>query len=821
MVAACLLLGVLACLATSCRTSRYLDDDEYIIKRNRVSLAQGAEVENWRTLQAELQQQIVTPTNGNFLFVIPREWYYLRGRARGKDTRYRGFVQRIIAEPPALLDTVKLEQSRRRIRTFMLNRGYFDAEVDVRIDTTEQHGVRLAFEVQPGGAYRYRDIEERTANPVIAALLESTQAERVLQPGGRVDSRDYDREVARIVSLLRNNGFAYFYANSVSPLDADSTGQLVDATLEVLPPAPDEVHETFRVGRVTVFPDNDPLSTSTTVAVDTSYDGLRFIYSDEEMRVDVSTLADNIFIRPGETFDQSQITKTNLQLNGLGIFRSVALQQERSDDSEREIDFYIQLSQNELWEIGGDVEVSFTDRQTVDRTRLSLIGGQVSGSIGNRNLRGGGERLSFGLNAGLEFNFAELGNEDIQRLNTIEFGATTSYALPRFVDYFGLYRGLNRVKSGEDESGAPQHFVSDAFYTALRERATTQLVGAANYVSLLNFYETITLRGTFGYRVDTRPTDRYTINHIGVEYFRLLNPGQRFLDILDAAPFLANSLGDQVFTAFLFRDIGFQRVAPARRSAATWTILGGFEQSGFELFLANKFSNAIDDSDDVFQLSNGLDYARYVRATGSVAVSYPIGQRQSLAFRGQIGTALTYGYQRRQRDVPYVRQFFGGGNASLRGWNARGVGPGSYRDSLTRSNANVANYQQANFKLELNAEYRGFLTNIFTTKLEGAVFVDAGNIWTFRQEPERPGSQFRFDKLVGDDGAVVNEPFYQQIAINTGVGARLDVGYVLIRVDMGVKLRNPYRIDGSYFPRSFAGDGQSRINYAIGLNYPF
>ena len=807
-------------LASSCRTARYLDKDEYLVKRNRVELVDDAAVENWRAMALEMQAQIVTQPNGNFLFVVPREWYYLRREARGDSSRYGSFVQRIIAEEPALLDTVKLEQSRQRLRSYMLNRGYFEAEVLTAIDTTERHGVRVNFLVEPGQAYRYRDVSIRTANPLILALLERDSKDQVLQPGNRVDSRDYDREVARIVSLLRDNGFAYFYANSIAPLEADSTGHLVDAELAILPPGPDQVHQTFRVGKVTVFPDNDPLATSTTVAVDTSHDGIRLIYSDEDMRIDPATLAENIFFRPGEQYNQSQISKTNLQLNGLGVFRSVTIQQEQSSDSESEIDFFIQLSQNELWEIGGDVELSFTDRQTVDRTRLSLIGGQISGSIGNRNVSGGGEKLNFGLNAGLEFNFADLGNKSIQRLNTIEFGANAGYSLPRFVDYFGLYRGLNKVKSGEDEEGEPQFFVSDRFYSALREQTTTQLLGSANYTSLLNFYQTVTLRGTFGYQVRTRPTDRYTINHVGLEYFRLLNPGQRFLDILQTAPFLANSLGDQVFTAFLFRDISFARVTPGRRAQATWTVLSSFEQSGFELFLANKLTNAISDNDDVFTLGNGLDYARYVRATGSIAVSVPVGQRQSVAVRGLVGTALTYGYLRRQRDVPYVRQFFGGGNSSLRGWNARGVGPGSYRDSLVRNNPDIANYQQANFKLELNAEYRSFLTKITTTSLEGAIFLDAGNIWTLSEDSARVGSQFLLRERTGPDGSVV-EPFYKQIAINTGVGLRWDIGYVLLRLDMGIKLRNPYPIQGKYFPSSFAPDDQSRINWALGLNYPF
>ncbi len=819
------LLVALACLLamstlTSCNSSKYLAPGEYLVDKNKVKLAKGASVDNWRAMQLELANQIVTKPNGNFLFLAPREWFYLRGEQRQDSTRFASFVQRIIAEPPAYLDLQDTEASVNRLRTYMLNRGYFEADVRAEIDTIGKHKVKVEYIIHPQQAYRYKDITYTVPNSAIASLLEKTISKRELREGQRVDSRDYDKEVLRIVSLLRDNGFANFYANSISPLEADSVGHQVNAELAILAPSDTTTHQTYRIGKVTVFPDNDPLATSTTVSIDTSYDGLRFIYSEEALSVKPATLADNIFFRPGDLFTQSDITKTNLQLNNLGVFRFVSIQQVPSADEENEIDFLIQLSQNEEWEIGGGVEASFTDRQAVSGGRLSLIGGELNGTLSNRNLLGGAERLTASLNAGLEFNFAKLGNADVQRLNTVEFGGGIVYQLPRFVDYFGLYRNLNRVQSGERADGSPDHFITDAFYQALTERATTKLSLSASYVDLLNFYTTTTVSSSFGYTVSPNPRDLYTINHVGFDYYTV-SADSAFNNILDATPFLRNSLSDQVFTGMLFRSISFTRNTAKAFGGIKWTLLADFEQSGFEIFLANRLSNAFSGSEQVWSLGSGLDYARYVRGVGSAAGILQVGQRQSIAFRGLLGTALTFGFDRRNTAVPYVRQFFGGGNSSLRGWNARAVGPGGYRDSLAIGNNNIAAYQQADFKLEVNAEFRSYLTNISTTVLEGAIFVDAGNIWTLARDETRPGSQFRFTELKNGDGVVINEPFYEQVAINTGVGLRWDISYVLLRLDLGIKLRNPYEINGSHFPRSFGDDGQARVNYAIGLNYPF
>ena len=809
---------VVAMLA-GCSPTKFLEEDEYLVKRNRIELIDSASVEGWNAMQIEMGRQVVTQPNGNFLFFAPREFFFLRNEVRQDSTRFNSFVQRIIAEEPAYLDSEDTDQSVARLRAYMLNRGYFNASVSAEVDTTGDHSARVRYVVSPGNAYRYSTVQYSTRNRGINRLLEETRENRILKEGGRVDSRDYDRESLRIVNLLRDNGYANFFANSISPLEADSVGFDVRAELAILPPTDSTTHQTYRVGTVTVFPDVDPLATSTTVSIDTSQSGLRFIFSELEPAVNIETLISNIFIRPGQLYRQSDINKTNLQLNNLGVFRTVSVQQLPSLDDENTIDFSLQLTQRNEWEIGGGAEVNFTDRPAVTSGRLALIGGELSGSLVNNNLRGGAERLSASVSGGVEFNFADIGNTEIQRLNTVELGASVQYGLPRFIDYFGLYRNLNRVKSGEQADGTPDHFINDKFYAALRERATTQLTASVNYVDLLNFYQTSTFSSTFGYEVRPNPTDRYIINHVGLDYLRV-RPDSTFAQILETTPFLQNSFSDQVFSAFLFRNISFSRVTASNGARPRWTLLADFEQSGFEVFIANKIRNSAADREDVFQLNSGLDYARYVRGQGSIALTLPLTQRQTFAARGLVGTAVTFGFDRRTQAVPYVRQFFGGGNNSLRGWNARAVGPGSYRDSLALDTRNIANYQQADFQLELNAEFRSFLTNVSTTVIEGAIFIDAGNIWTLREDPTRPGSQFRFTEGEPTETGFVAQPFYKQVAINTGAGLRWDIGYVLLRMDIGVKLRNPYKIDGTYFPSSFAEDG-GRISYAIGLNYPF
>jgi outer membrane protein assembly factor BamA len=820
LLSLCLLaLGLLG----ACNSSKYLAEDEYLVVKNKIHLAEGAqeEVEDWNSLRIELLGQISTVPNGNFFFIWPREWYYLKGEARSDTTRFSRFVRNAVAEKPAFLDVEDTYQSVDRIRGFMRNRGYFDATVSVTADTLKRKRVEVTYLVQPEKAYRLDSVELETNNPVIEQLLNKNKSDQNLVSGIRVDSRAYDKETARIVSLLRNNGFADFYANSISPLEADSSGHKIKAKLKILPPEENKKHHTYRIGKITVFPDSDPLATSQSVSIDTTHDGIRFIYEDDKMHMKPGTLADNIFFRPGDLFDQSAISKSNLQLNSLGVFRLVSIRQSVSEDEDQELDFYIQLALSDQWTEGGDIELSFTDRQALSSGRLSLVGPQIKGTLGNRNIAGGAEKLNLSADAGLDFNLADLGNSSVPRINTFEVGAQLSLELPRFTDFFGLYKNLNKIKTRSKDDIKSLKLLPNNFYKALVEQGKTNASIEARYVDLQDNYQTTTLSALYGFDVFTKPTDRFTINHLGLEYL-LFNPDSLFRPFLIRTPFLARSLGTQVFTGFLFRNLSYSHISNPSIQKGTWTILFDIEQSGLELFGVNKLRNAVSSSNGVITVGSGLDYARYGRLAFSVAYRKQVGARQEIAARVNTGTALTYGFDDRDVDVPYVRQFFGGGNSSLRGWQARDIGPGSYIQPPVTNTIGFINFQQANFKFEANLEGRSFLTNIWSTRLDGAVFIDAGNIWTWKVDDDRPGAQFRFNQLKDDDGTVVEEAFYNEIAVNTGLGLRWDIGYVLFRIDMGIKLRNPYRIDGAYWPSDFRVAGLRRIdNFALGLNYPF
>ena len=167
----------------------------------------------------------------------------------------------------------------------------------------------------------------------------------------------------------------------------------------------------------------------------------------------------------------------------------------------------------------------------------------------------------------------------------------------------------------------------------------------------------------------------------------------------------------------------------------------------------------------------GIRYSQYAKAEAEYGLTHSFDSRNSLAFHAAVGVAYPYG---NSRILPFEKRFYGGGANGVRGWDVRTLGPGSYDASNTVSS--FIN-QCGDILLTLGVEYRAKLFWV----IEGALFVDAGNIWTIHSYRNQEGGMFHFNS------------FYKQLAASYGVGLRLNFNYFLIRVDMGMKAHNPAR----------------------------
>ncbi|MCB0592879.1 MAG: BamA/TamA family outer membrane protein, partial [Phaeodactylibacter sp.] len=775
-----------AFLLSACNTSKYLTGEQYLLKGNSIKLKTKGNINGKRELKYELSTLFKQKENSKFFF-IPREWFYFATQDQKDTTKFDRWQRRVIAEPPAIYDPQLTEATEESMQFYLQYKGYFNADV-FSVPDVRKKKIYITYHIDPGQQFTIDTTYFFSEDSLINHTLQEIAPLSLLKPGAGIDGSLYDRERDRIVRYLRNNGYANFYANSVAPLEADTTVAEKKAALylEVLPPLEDSTHQAYTIDDITVYMDYTP-GQEDTILYDSTINGIRFRSPRPYFRIKPETILDNLYIKSGELYSQRRFDLTNEQLTSLGVFRFVRVKQDPDPEDPGRLDIRIELTQNKKMELGLDFELNYASRNASGAG--NLIGLTASPSLRNRNLLKGAELLITDFSAGVEFNPSPKAIAEKRFWNTVDIRLQTDLYLPRFVDYLGIWGRLNRPKLGKREL-----FINDNFYNSLLENAATRLSASFSYLLILDFYQYNLFTGTFGYDFPRRRNQRLILNHIGLDYLRPVTT-TRFDSILDVNPFLARSFGEQLFVSFLFRDLNFVHNARPNRRGNSHYVGFNLEMAGAEVWAGNAIYNAFALVQDTLRLrftgGNRVDFSQYLRTQVDLRKYWTYSPKRSAAARLAVGVARPFGYT---TDVPYVKQFYAGGPNSIRAWAPRGLGPGSFEDTLSLDRSfNTRLYQSGDVRLEANLEYR---FNIFWV-VNGAFFLDAGNIWTFRRDTARCGSQFLLrgrqyscTDNMGEKVAYTNEPFYKQIAVGGGFGLRLDFSYFILRLDMAAKLRH-------------------------------
>lgn len=798
---------------SACSTTKFLKEGEQFLTGNRIQFIDAKHVPNKRSLRYQLSTLYKQKENSN-IFFIPREWFYYKTQDPGDTTKFDRWKLRVLGEEPAIYSEEATQATAESIQFYMNYRGYYNAAVRAQpIVSKNEKKIAVTYEVVPGDLFTIDSVLFNCPDPALDTILQQIRSETYLQPGDPLDRELYESEKDRILQYLRNHGYAQFYPNYFAPLEADTTVAPKKATLyfNVNTPFKDSTHRVYKIGKIDIYPQFNP-NLSPEELQDTIINGYRFLFPRNEKKywIKPQVVTNAIFLKTDDDYSQDNLERTNRQLSSLGVFKFVRINQEPDSLRPEYLNFRIELPASPRLQLGADFEINYTNRTSLNGTRGNLMGLSANPNVRNRNVLRGAELLLSNLSAGVEVNF----DKNLDFWNTIDLGAQTDLYFPRFLDYLRLWHSSRKLLGRNPEKG---------LYPALREKAATRLSGSYNFVQLLDFYEYDLLNASFGYELQKDNYHRYIINHLGIDFLDVNKDRPNFQDILKANPFLDASFGDQLFVSLLFREFNYIYNSPITRFGESHYVGFNIETAGAEIWAANKIYNALADTSTIFQIGtpkgNDINFSQYVRFDLDLRYNREINEKTSYAARFNIGVARPFG---NTKEVPYVKQFYVGGPYSIRAWAARGLGPGSYIDENIQNISNRLFFSQAgDLKLEANFEYR---FNIFWL-LDGALFLDAGNIWTIKADTSRCGSQFLFrEKEVAACGdSFVNEPFYKQIALGGGFGFRFDFSYFILRVDAGIRLRNPAILEenNGYWTNFSKASFNEVVNFNLGLGYPF
>ena len=414
-----------------------------------------------------------------------------------------------------------------------------------------------------------------------------------------------------------------------------------------------------------------------------------------------------------------------------------------------------------------------------------VFGFALSSQFKNRNFLGGAEQFTIGTETGVDLQI-----NPTAMLRTVNFGVNTALEIPKQSDFFGMNR-FSRWSG----------LFSENRYQSFKENTTTTINAGFNFVNIIDSYRRSSLNA--GYIYDYRPNSntRYLIRQLGLDYNNYVLK-DTFVARIDSNQLLLRSFEDNLLTGFFFRDITYVYNHPINAKGQSYTFITSLEISGLETFLANKAYNAISGNDNVWKLANNIGFSKYIRFEIDPRWYKYFNSKQSFVARAYFGAIIPFG----DSEVnPYSKQFSVGGPNSLRGWDQKELGPGAYSELIFNPQFNQTFYQTGDIKMEVNLEYRFDMVWV----VEGALFVDVGNVWTLKSN-ERPGSKFTGE-------------FYDQLAVAAGYGLRFDFTYFNIRFDFGYKLRNPFNFPNTnrkWYTLDEVAE-QKFGNFQVAVNYPF
>ena len=457
-------------------------------------------------------------------------------------------------------------------------------------------------------------------------------------------------------------------------------------------------------------------------------------------------------ITPRDVYSADEINRTYSRLTALKVFSSVNIGMTPVDTDL--VDCSISMAQSKLQGFKFNLESS------VNSTGLFGVSPQVS--YYHKNIFRGGEWLNLSFMGNFQFKF----NDDVR---SNEFGVSAGLSFPKF---FPL----------------PYRFFKGAI-------PRTDVNLTYNYQSRPEYTRNI-ISVTYGYNGNFKRRFFYQAYPLQMNVVRLFDLDEKFYKSLVNDPFLLNAYQDHFdfgsgATLYYTTNPDNTPKVPHFYSRFQFDIAGN---------LLSAFKPLMEKNSNGQGMIWNTPFSQFVRGEITLSKTWFLGKKskQSIATRLQAGAGYAYG---NSTSLPFEKHFYAGGSNSLRGWQARTVGPGT----APRDTSFVIPNQTGDMKLEANIEYR---FDLFW-KLAGALFIDAGNVWTLKADDTEEGQQSLFSW----------KDFGSSIAANWGAGIRLDFGFLLLRVDMGLKVHDPARQQRWVNPGEwFKGD-----NYALhfGVGYPF
>ena len=725
-------------------------------------------------------------------------------------------------EAPVLLDSLKINKTKLNLERYYFANGWFDRTVNYKVDTVGVKRAALRFEIETGTPYSIGVLSERIDSPVIDTLYNNLKSGSYLKKGDQFKISNFDNERSRLTTAFRNSG-AYHFSEQYIRYENDTIG--IKNKVNVKMNIQDRIirnddsivrvpFQTYRIKDVNIYTDATFENRSKTVSDSVSYNNYN-VYAHGKLKYRPEALTDAVLITKGGLFKDLERARTYRYLNELKTFKYPNIEYvENPQDTTLTANIY--LTPKKKYGLGFDVSVS---QSNIQKVGLSFTTGIVI-----RNIFKGAETLQIsGLGAigaskdGASaedgfFDINELGADIKLNIPRLFFPLNTDKIIPK---YMSPSTQISTGFTGQTNIGLDKQTFNSVFrYKWFPSEKVTNTLDLVNlqYVRNLNPTNYFSVYQNSFNRLQSIALDSYSTpagffnTDANGQQSLLKSRADEFINLVNEDVLYKNSnpneyqtvrniqerksrlVQDNFILASNFNYVRNSRENPFDTNFSIFRVK--FELAGNLLYTASKLLNLENNSEGAYKVS-GVPFSQYIKSEIDHIKLWNLGRSNVLALRSFFGIAIPLG---NSTSIPFSKSFFAGGSNDNRAWTAYNLGPG-------RSDNNNE-FNEANMKLAFSLEYR---YNLFGN-LNGAFFMDAGNIWNVLDDVTDTKANFDTIRSLED------------IAVGAGIGLRYDFSFFILRFDTGFKAYEPTFGDQNRWLNNF---NFSKAVYNIGINYPF
>lgn len=731
----------------SCKTSKLVPEDEYLLQKNRVvGVDQSAS-------EMDLLDQVRLKPNRRLIVFKAHMWANYFGSKVGLNK---------IGEAPVLVDTTAIRLSAENMQRYLVKQGYFDNKVTYQVEQTKFSKTfnlqkqRVTYYVEEGEPYIVQRVQYLSNSEDIKTLLNAAKSESKIVKNQPVNFEKIGEERARLSNLLRNKGYYSFNPSYISiVLDTSIIQRRVFIDISIADPD-SAVHTKKKIRNVQVE----------YITGSRLFDTIRNVkhhvtFVMNGMDISPAVIANNILLKEGDFFSQLNLATTYERLVSLNLFNNVGIDIVEIKGQD-ELDVFVSLKTAPKFDFVWQPQIISTEQRFNNSQSSRNYGLANEFSLRNKNIFHNGEEFNINVRTALETQFTSDSNSAfstfIQELNT-------ELKIPQLL-FFRKRGNALKINSVSTNFNASYLFETNPFYRR-------------NFFPLSYTYQL----------VDKRFSVTYSPLLVS------LNEATYKQNLFDQASASYLQTLERIFTNNLItsQQIGGFYTNQKKGSQRYWSVRSNLlEVSGIWLPQITDYGKAF-----------GVNHSTFIRTDADLRFHVLFNENNELVLRGFGGIGVPIG----DRSVlPYERRFISGGSNYLRGWRLRTVGPGAFS-----AEDNLQLTRTGELGLLGNLEYRfNIIRNAID--LHGALFVDMGNVWNLKQDTLFPEGEFKADR------------FLQEFAINTGLGFRFDLDFLLLRADWGVPLWDPnFPLTERAVIRSAFKDGWifKRPVWNIAVGYPF